>query len=100
MKIEIDDNLIAYLEDLSGLALIDDEKTRLKGDLKDILGHMASLSELETEGVPERSHLFDNVNVFREDSVEPSFDRELILKNAPNRNDEMIIAPKTLYDGE
>jgi len=100
MMIEIDDKLITYLEDLSGLSLSSDEKGRLKGDLKDILSHMALLSELDTEGVPERSHPFDNVNAFREDSVLPSLDRELILKNAPNRNDEMIIAPKTLYDGE
>ena len=100
MSITIDDDLIAYLEDLSGLALVDDEKNRLKGDLKDILSHMTLLSELDTEGVTERSHPFDNVNALRDDLVQPSFDRELILKNAPNRSDEMIIAPKTLHDGE
>jgi Asp-tRNA(Asn)/Glu-tRNA(Gln) amidotransferase C subunit len=28
-----------------------------------------------------------------------SFDRELILKNAPEQNGEMIIAPKTVEQG-
>jgi aspartyl-tRNA(Asn)/glutamyl-tRNA(Gln) amidotransferase subunit C len=57
---------------------------------------MARLGELNTDGVVERSHPFDNVNVFRDDEARPSFDRELILQNAPVRNDEMFIAPKTV----
>lgn len=92
----IDDNLITYLEDLSCLTLSDGEKHRLKGDLQEILGHMARLEEQDTTDVPERSHPFDNVNAFREDEARPSFERELILKNAPNKNDETIIAPRTV----
>ena len=92
----IDDKLIGYLEDLSCLTLSDAEKERLSGDLGKILNYMERLSELDTDGVPERSHPFDNVNVFRDDIARTSFDRELILKNAPNRNGEMFIAPKTV----
>jgi len=93
---QIDDELISYLEDLSCLTLADDEKSRLTGDLREILDYMALLGKVNTGGVPERSHPFDNVNVFRDDEARPSFDRELILKNAPERNDETIIAPKTV----
>jgi len=93
---QIDGELISYLEDLSCLTLADDEKSRLTGDLREILDYMALLGKVNTGGVPERSHPFDNVNVFRDDEARPSFDRELILKNAPERNDETIIAPKTV----
>jgi len=93
---QIDDKLLAYLEDLSCLTLSAHEKTKLTHDLQEILDYMARLGELNTDGVVERSHPFDNVNVFRDDAVRPSFDRALILKNAPVRNDEMIIAPKTV----
>ena len=93
---QIDDKLIAYLEDLSCLALSEQEKKRLTGDLREILDYMARLGELNTDGVTERSHPFDNVNVFRDDEAYPSFDRALILQNAPNKNDEMIIAPRTV----
>ena len=93
---QIDDKLIAYLEDLSCLALSADEKSRLAGDLLEILDYMARLGELSTDGVTERSHPFDNTNVFRDDMALPSSDRELILKNAPARNDEFFIAPKTV----
>ena len=93
---QIDDKLITYLEDLSCLTLSDSEKSRLTGDLQKILDYMARLGELDTAGVSERSHPFDNVNVFRDDEVRPSLDRDLVLKNAPARNDEMFIAPKTV----
>jgi aspartyl/glutamyl-tRNA(Asn/Gln) amidotransferase C subunit len=93
---QIDDKLLAYLEDLSCLTLSVDEKTRLTHDLQEILDYMARLGELNTDGVVERSHPFDNVNDFRDDTVRPSFARALILQNAPQRNDEMIIAPKTV----
>ena len=94
---EINDGLIAYLEDLSYLTLSDDEKRRLKGDLKEILQGMARLDELAcpTEAVGSERHA-GYANVFRKDEVQPSFDRELILQNAPDRNDTMIVAPKTV----
>ena len=91
---QIDDKLISYLENLSYLTLTEDEKGRLKDDLSKILRSMARLNELNTEKVPERSHPFDNVNAFRKDEVDASLDRELILKNAPEHNDEVFIAPK------
>jgi len=93
---QIDDKLLSYLEDLSCLTLSDNEKTRLTKDLQEILDYMARLGEIDTNGVIERSHPFDNVNVFRDDTVRPSFDRELILQNAPVRNEQCIIAPKTV----
>ena len=93
---QIDDKLISYLEELSCLTLSHDEKTRLAGDLEKILGHMARLGELNTGDVNERSHPFDNVNAFRDDEGRVSFNRELILKNAPVKNGEMFIAPKAV----
>ena len=69
---------------------------RLTEDLRDILNGMARLGELDTEGVDECSHPFNNVNTFREDKVQASLDRTLILKNAPEKNNEMFVAPKTL----
>ena len=99
---QIDDKLITYLEDLSCLTLSDGEKSRLTADLQKILDYMARLGELDTAGVIERSHpwdccaAYDNVKAFRDDDVRSSFGRDLILKNAPFKNEEMIIAPKTV----
>ncbi|MCL2254665.1 MAG: Asp-tRNA(Asn)/Glu-tRNA(Gln) amidotransferase subunit GatC [Lachnospiraceae bacterium] len=92
----IDNKLISYLEDLSYLSLADDEKVRLTGDLEEILNYMARLKELDTENVSERSHPFDNVNAFRDDEVMASFDRQLILRNAPVEEAGMFSSPQTV----
>ena len=93
---QIDEGLIGYLEDLSCLTLSNEEKQQLSGELIKILSYMEKLGELNTDGVPERGHPFDNVNAFRDDEVVASFDRELILKNAPDRDNKVFIAPKTI----
>jgi len=93
---QIDEKLIAYLEDLSCLTLSPDEKRCLAADLEKILRDMARLGEVETGGVSESSHPFDHVNAFRDDQVQTSLGRELILKNAPARNHEMFLAPRTV----
>ena len=96
---ESNGELIAYLEGLACLTLTDEEKQRLAEDLREILSGMARLGELDTGNVPERSHPFDHVNAFREDEIRPSWDRELILSNAPDRNEEMFIAPRIIGNG-
>jgi aspartyl-tRNA(Asn)/glutamyl-tRNA(Gln) amidotransferase subunit C len=57
---------------------------------------MAKLKDINTDGVAECVSPLDNFNIFRDDESRPSFDRELILQNAPRRNDEFFIAPKTV----
>ena len=93
---QIDEKLITYLEDLSCLTLSKEEKERLCVDLDKILNGMKILEKLDTKDVEERSHPFDDTNAFRDDIVKTSFERKLILKNAPDSNDEMFIAPRTV----
>jgi aspartyl-tRNA(Asn)/glutamyl-tRNA(Gln) amidotransferase subunit C len=95
-SMKIDAPLIAYLEELSKLSLSEGEKTRLTGELTAVLDYMDKLSELDTSGVPERSHPFDNVNAFRDDEVIPSLDRALILRNAPDAGEEAFRVPRTV----
>ena len=93
---QVDDNLISSLEELSCLTLSDSDKGRLTADLKPILDCMIRVSEVNTDGVPECVSPLDNVNIFRDDKALLSYDRELILKNAPVKNNEFFIAPKTV----
>ena len=93
---QIDNNLVSYLEDLSCLTLSDSEKSQITEDLQKITDGISKISELNTDGMPECIQPFDNVNVFRNDEVDSSFSREQILKNAPIKNEEFFIAPKTV----
>jgi len=92
---KIDESLINYLEELSYLVLSDEEKARIADELEKILGSMVRLNDLNTNNIDEHNTTFNLVNVFREDVEKPSLSRELILKNAPVKNDETFTVPKT-----
>lgn len=92
----IDDKLIDYLEQLSKLRLTPEEQEAAKTNLADILGYMDKLGELDTEGVKPLSQPFPAANVFREDEVAPSTNREEILANAPKSKDGCFLVPKTI----
>ena len=94
---QIDEKLILKLEELSNITLANEEKSRMALDLQIILDEINKIKEINTDGAEFTScAAINKVNVFRDDKVIPSFDRELILKNAPARNEEMFAAPKVM----
>ena len=93
---KIDNNLITYLESLGRIELTQDEREKCGKNLADILSYMDMLNELDTAGVEPLSHSFPVTNVFREDIVAASADRELLLSNAPRQKDGCFKVPKTV----
>lgn len=93
---EIDRDLVIYLEKLGRIELSEEQRALTQKDLKDILGYMDTLNELDTDGVLAQSHSFPVKNVFREDVITSVAQVENILKNAPEKSDEYIIVPKTV----
>lgn len=93
---KITDELIDYIGDLSRLYLSEEDKKRQKSDLSDILDYVEKLNELDTKGVPEMSHPFENVNCFREDVVTNGDNREALLANAPERKGSYFKVFKTI----
>lgn len=92
----ITDSLIDYISDLSRLELEEEEKQRAKKDLTDILNYMDKLNELDTKGMSEMSHPFDNQNCFREDDVTNRDKREEMLMNAPDCKGDYFKVYKTV----
>ena len=93
---QITDELIGYIGDLSRLYLSDEEKERAKKDLSDVLDYTEKHTEPDTEGLPEMSHPFEAVNRFREAEVRNSDDRENLLSNAPERKGSYFKVFKTV----
>lgn len=93
---QIDDQLITYLETLSRLSLTEEERADTRENLAKILAHIDKLAELDITGAEPLSHPFPSVNVFREDETAPSFDRETILAAAPEQKDGCFKVPKTV----
>ena len=93
---EITDKLVAYVAELAHLKLDGEQRAQAAADLARMIGYVDKLSELDTEGVEPMSHAFPVTNVFREDEVRESMDRELVLANAPAAKDGCFLVPKTV----
>lgn len=83
---------------LSRLAVSDDETELYMNHLETILGYVDNLSEVDTANVEPTTYALPMQNVFREDTVKPSLDRELALSNAPLQEDGYFKVPKILED--
>ncbi len=91
----ISDETIEYVGILAKLDLSGEEKEQAKKDMEDMLDYIDKLGELDTDNVEPMSHVFDVTNVFREDVVTGTDDRENMLKNAPEKKDGMYVVPST-----
>jgi len=92
----VDDELIAYLEDLSKLELTPAEREQAKAELGAVIDYVAKLSEVDAEGLPALSHPSGQVNRFREDEVQPSLPRELVLRGAAEKDEQCYQVPQTV----
>jgi aspartyl-tRNA(Asn)/glutamyl-tRNA(Gln) amidotransferase subunit C len=81
---------------LGRLRLSAEELDRMTSQLRQIVDYVAQLRELDTEGVEPMAHAVEIRNVFAADAVQPSFDREQVLANAPKRDDACYRVPAVL----
>ena len=92
----ISDETIEYVGILAKLELSMEEKEAAKKDMGRMLDYIDMLNELDTSGVEPMSHVFPVDNVFREDVVTGTDEREKILANAPEQKDGAFKVPKTV----
>ena len=93
---KITTEMVDYISALSRLKLPQEEKEKMTGELEGIIAYMDTLNALDTSGVEPMSHVFPVKNVLREDEVVPSFDRDELLKNAPDGDQEAFLVPKAV----
>ena len=92
----IDDATIDYVGILAKLELTSDEKEQAKKDMASMLDYIDKLGELDTTGIEPMSHVFPVEYVMREDIVTNGDGSRQTLANAPERNDDAFIVPKTV----
>ncbi len=93
---QIDDALILRLENLARLDLSAAERTTMQGSLTNILTMVEQLNTLNTEGVEPLIYINEDVNVWREDTVNHQLDRHDALKNAPDSDGTFFKVPKVI----
>jgi aspartyl-tRNA(Asn)/glutamyl-tRNA(Gln) amidotransferase subunit C len=93
---KITTEMVDYISELSRLSLPKREKAAMATQLEQIVAYMDTLNTLDTQGVEPMSHVFPVRNVFREDYVRDSMDRDLLLDNAPQRDSGTFLVPKAV----
>ena len=87
---------VEYVAALAKLALTEEERDRLTEDFCGILEHLNRLNSLDTGSVQPMACVLPYNNVFREDAVEPSMDREKVLENAPDSLNGCFRVPRVI----
>ncbi|MHC4592707.1 MAG: Asp-tRNA(Asn)/Glu-tRNA(Gln) amidotransferase subunit GatC [Planctomycetota bacterium] len=87
---------VDYVAHLSRLELSEDEKETFAGQLGEILGYMAKLNELDTDGVEPMVHGIGGQQPVRQDEVGTSLPRSEALANAPESSEGCFRVPRII----
>jgi aspartyl-tRNA(Asn)/glutamyl-tRNA(Gln) amidotransferase subunit C len=87
---------VEYVADLARIQLTPDEIKTFNAQLGLVLKHVAKLNEIDVSQVEPMAHSFPIYNVFREDEIRESLDREAALSNAPHQAQGLFIVTKVV----
>jgi aspartyl-tRNA(Asn)/glutamyl-tRNA(Gln) amidotransferase subunit C len=78
---------------LARLQLSEDEIEPMARELSSVLDHIATIAELDLDGVPPTSHVVDVSGALRPDKSRPSWPREAMLSQAPAVSENGFLVP-------
>jgi len=87
-----------HLGRLARLELSEEEVVHYTEQLDQILGAIASISEVAAESIPPTSHPIPMTNVFRDDIPVAGLDRDEVAAGAPAWEDNRFLVPRILDD--
>ncbi|MFZ9661143.1 MAG: Asp-tRNA(Asn)/Glu-tRNA(Gln) amidotransferase subunit GatC [Chitinophagaceae bacterium] len=97
---ELNDALVDKLARLSRLHFSEEEKKEIGHDLKQLIGFVNKLNELDLTGVPPTLHMGQEINNLRADVVKGSVSTEDALLNAPGKKENFFTVPKVIKKQE
>jgi aspartyl-tRNA(Asn)/glutamyl-tRNA(Gln) amidotransferase subunit C len=95
---EINKQEVEKVAKLARLEISEAEQAAFAKQLSQILTHVETLKQYDTEGVEPTATVLGQVNVFREDVVRPSLPVEKALANAPEREADGFAVPKIIEE--
>jgi aspartyl-tRNA(Asn)/glutamyl-tRNA(Gln) amidotransferase subunit C len=95
---------VIRVAELANLELTAEEMPLMARDLNAILGHIAQLNELDTEGVPAMAQVGEMLGLtpaahgedLRPDVIRPSVDRAAVMAEAPETDGRFFKVPKVI----
>ncbi len=89
---------VRYVANLARLELSDEEIATFQPQLEKILGHVATLTALNVDGIEATSYSASVFGPMREDIPHESLAPEAVLQNAPDQSQGQIRVPKVVAD--
>ena len=96
----IDREQVQKVAHLARLDLTPEEEEKFTSQLSSILEYFEQLSELDTDDVPPTTRAIDISNITRRDELQPDVEREALLNEAPEREDDFFRVPQILSSDE
>ena len=87
---------VAHLARLARLELKDEELDHFAGQLDDIIGAVAAVSDVADADVPPTSHPLPLTNVMRPDQVREGLTPQQALTGAPAQEQQRFMVPQIL----
>lgn len=81
---KLDRATVEHIAALARIGLTEDEIERMREQLSSILDNISSLQDVDTDDIPPTAQVIQLQNVMRDDVVQPSLSRDLVLANAPH----------------
>jgi aspartyl-tRNA(Asn)/glutamyl-tRNA(Gln) amidotransferase subunit C len=96
MKISLQD--VEKVAKLARLEVSPAEKEAFAKQLSQILTHVETLKQYDTDGIEPTATVLGEVNVFRDDVIRPSLPVEKALANAPEREANRFSVPRIIEE--
>jgi aspartyl-tRNA(Asn)/glutamyl-tRNA(Gln) amidotransferase subunit C len=93
---EITNELVDNLANLSKLSFDTEARSEIRNDLQKMVGFIEQLQTVDTNGVEPLLHMGDAVNILRQDMVQGSIQREEALLNAPLADEAFFKVPTVI----
>ena len=92
----IEKNQVKKVAKLSRISLDESKVESLSKDLNSIINFVEQLNKLDTKDTKPLSSVIDKTLKPRNDKVNDGKIKEEILKNSPNKNEDIFIVPKVI----
>ena len=92
----INKEAVKKISKLSRIASNDEFETSMIKDLNTILKFVDQLNEVDTKDIEPLSSVVEQKLFQREDIVKKMNEKEEILKNSPNKNENYFVVPKVI----
>ena len=87
---------VEHIAELARLKLTEEEKSRYREQLSDILDYAARLQAIDTSQISPTASVLAKRSILREDIAVKGLSIDLVLKNAPSTSDHQFRVPPVM----